>query len=570
MKQKIRIVLLLTILQNSGALCQNIFEKINQTSSSSSMLYYYIDPKIVYRGDESTKLTIEVATNGATVSRVYIVSPIQTDLYDDGTHGDRIAGDGIYTINEVSHNTTSTPLKFGGTHVTRGHFNLKIEKKDATIEEHWLSIGVVSQEQQFPVKKVGDGLYATEYAFFIVDRTGETFGVTDWPLGKIRCGKEYFGSTQKLYSVFPDMFDFVIVMPAHTIYDPQTYSENVPYFIRAKNEIKNIGIEQFDNTVQFGSSGRLMGMIYHSWDYGSILDHEIGHAWCADIGRSLSLCWTEKSSGNHWNPYSDISGQMSAYLFNTNVQYGAGNLKSNGDGTWRIERDLDDNRLYSNLDLYAMGLLPPEEVSPIHILVNPDATDYQHVTAERVDTYNIEDIINAEGGKRSPAYGKTPKEFNIAFIAVKNKEFTPAEFAFYSLVSKYFASEAQGELSLTTFYTATGGRGKLNPHLPVETAIQHHEHQVKDFTLFQNYPNPFNNSTMINYQLPIDGMAKLSIYNITGQEIIKLDDGFQSIGMKSVTWNGLDNQGKKVTSGLYFYQLEAVGFTAFKKMIIVQ
>ncbi|MGP8330497.1 MAG: T9SS type A sorting domain-containing protein [Methanosarcinaceae archaeon] len=570
--KRLKFAIILLLISSQMIFSQTLQPTIetNQLTGDRSLLYYYTDPPIVYQGDESATLTIEVATSGQNISRVHIVNPIQTELYDDGTHGDRVSGDGIYTINEVSHRTAYSNMGFGGTHTIRGHFNLKIEKTDGSQEEEWLRIGIVSQDQQFVTVELGDGLSATEFAFFIVDTIGQSFGITDWPLGIIRCGDEHFEATQKLYSALPDDFDFVIVMPAHSIYNPQNFSENVPYFVRAKNEIQHIGVTLFDNTAQFGSTGRLMGMIYHTWGYGAILDHEIGHSWCADIGQSLNLCRTEASYGNHWNPYSDIGGQMSAFLFDSNISSGAGRLKYNGDETWRLERDPGDSTLYSMLDLYVMGLIPPQEVPPAHILHNPDLTDYMRITADQVDTCMIEEIIAAEGGERIPSYADSPKEFNIAFIVVKNKEFTAAEFAFYSLVSKYFASEEQGELSLTTFYTATGGRARLNPHLPVETSVPGFESANPGFILRQNYPNPFNPSTQINYSLPKSTHVKLKIYNLQGQEIKTLVNKFQTAGIKSVVWNGLDEQSHKVSSGIYIYQIKTSDLIKSKKMILVQ
>jgi len=475
MKHLIRFSSVLLIYTLTG-FSQDLSNSTSQTTTNPVLKYYTVEPNVVYNSDESTLITLEVVTTGETINQVRMDLPVAGNLYDDGTHGDREAGDGIYSLNNIPHNLKYYALMHGGTHNVRGHFHIIIEKTDGSTEDHYLQIGYVDSEQHFPAVKLGDGLYATDYAFFIVDTAGTTLGITDWPLGYIQCGKEYIEATQKLYSVLPDIFEFVAIMPANTIYNPDNFSENVPYFVRAKNEIQHIGIDLFDNTARFGSAGRLMGMIYHSWGTGQILDHEIGHCWCADIGQSLNLCRTEDSYGNHWNPYSDIGGQMSAFLFHPDC---IGHLKSNGDGTWRIERDPGDNCLYSMLDLYVMGLIPPQEVPPVHILINPDLTDNQRVTADQVDTCTIAEIMAAEGGERIPSYVDSPKEFNIAFIIVKNKEFTPADFAYYSLVSKYFASEEQGELSLTTFYTATGGRGRLNPRLPVETSVHQHKFTIK-------------------------------------------------------------------------------------------
>ena len=362
-----------------------------------SLQYYTVDPNVVFRGDTSTQINIRVATSGQDISRVHIVAPIETDLFDDGTNGDEVANDGIYSIDGVDHLIDVEGLFFGGTHNSRGHFNLYIEKNDASIEEHWLRIGLVHEDENFEVTQLADDIYATQYALFIVDEDGDLFDITEWPLGNIRCGKENFGITQKLYSVLPDIFDFIITMPTHPIHKPDNFAENTPYFVRAKNEIQNIGIDIYDNTADFGSAGRLMGTIYHSWGYGSILDHEIGHAWCADIGASLNLCKGEDSGySNHWNKYSDVAGQMAYLLQNPNADNGAGHLFDNGDGTWRIEREPTDNMPYSMLDLYCMGLVPKEDVPPIHILSDIDDTDHLAVTAGSVETITIDDIIAAK------------------------------------------------------------------------------------------------------------------------------------------------------------------------------
>ena len=92
----------------------------------------------------------------------------------------------------------------------------------------------------------------------------------------------------------------------------------------------------------------------------------------------------------------------------------------------------------------------------------------------------------------------------------------------------------------------------------------------KAFALEQNYPNPFNPVTRITYQLPHATHLTLKIYNIQGQEIRMLVNEFQTAGMKTVVWDGLDHQSKKVTSGLYFYRLEAGDFIQSKKMMLIQ
>lgn len=443
-----------------------------ERSAGTAYLYHYLDPLVVYQGDDdSNTMTLELATTGQDIAQVRILTPTDGSLYDDGSHGDRVAGDGIYTLNGIPVNTQYVRFGYGGTFGISARIKIDIESTSGGHEQHYFAYGIVPSEYQLTAIDLGDGLSATSSAFFIVDPAGDLLDTADWPLGYIHCGHSQFGVFEKLYSVYDDVFDFVIIMPAHAIFDPdRRYGENVPYYVRAKNEVQHIGIPLFDNTHHFHSQGRLMGMIYHSWGGGAILDHEIGHAWAADMGEVYGLTRCDDGCyGNHWNPRSDIGGQMAAFLFHPDAQYGAGHLLDNGDGTWRIERVADDNRCYSALELYVMGLIPPQDVPPIHLLINPDTSDSQRVTAERVEVYTIDDLMAAEGGERVPSYEHSQRRFNVAFVVVKNKQFTAAEYAFYSLIPRYFASTDQGAWSLTTFYTATGGRARLNPLLPQPT-----------------------------------------------------------------------------------------------------
>lgn len=91
-----------------------------------------------------------------------------------------------------------------------------------------------------------------------------------------------------------------------------------------------------------------------------------------------------------------------------------------------------------------------------------------------------------------------------------------------------------------------------------------------EFSLEQNYPNPFNPSTNIKYSLPAESNVVLKIFDITGQEIKTLVDEFQSSGYKAINWNGTNNVGQPVSSGLYVYRIEAGKFVESKKMILLK
>jgi photosystem II stability/assembly factor-like uncharacterized protein len=92
----------------------------------------------------------------------------------------------------------------------------------------------------------------------------------------------------------------------------------------------------------------------------------------------------------------------------------------------------------------------------------------------------------------------------------------------------------------------------------------------KTFYLAQNYPNPFNLETVIKYSLPIQSKVTLKIYNVLGEEVRTLVDEVQTLGLRTINWNGQDNHGKPVSSGIYLYRIKAGVFTATKKMVLVE
>ena len=93
---------------------------------------------------------------------------------------------------------------------------------------------------------------------------------------------------------------------------------------------------------------------------------------------------------------------------------------------------------------------------------------------------------------------------------------------------------------------------------------------VSPFKLFQNYPNPFNPITDIQYALPTDCQVKLVIFNVLGQKIRTLVNEHQTRGFKNVRWDGKSDGGSEVSTGIYFYKLQAGNFTETKKMLLLK
>lgn len=91
-----------------------------------------------------------------------------------------------------------------------------------------------------------------------------------------------------------------------------------------------------------------------------------------------------------------------------------------------------------------------------------------------------------------------------------------------------------------------------------------------EYALHPNYPNPFNPSTTIKYDLPEAGHVRLSVYNQLGQPVRTLVNRHLTAGYQAVVWDGRDAYGRQVSTGIYFYRLEANGFTQSKKMVFLK
>jgi hypothetical protein len=91
----------------------------------------------------------------------------------------------------------------------------------------------------------------------------------------------------------------------------------------------------------------------------------------------------------------------------------------------------------------------------------------------------------------------------------------------------------------------------------------------EEYALSQNFPNPFNPSTNFTLSLPEASDYSIRIFNITGQ-MVKTYAGHLEAGNHTITWDGSNEQGSKVASGVYFYKADANQFTETRKMMMLK
>jgi hypothetical protein len=148
-----------------------------------------------------------------------------------------------------------------------------------------------------------------------------------------------------------------------------------------------------------------------------------------------------------------------------------------------------------------------------------------------------------------------PSEFNVWLLDVNNKK----------------------SIRITEGIAAITGTTNSNYRLIVGTKIfaENNNEEInlepRDYYLLQNFPNPFNPTTTIKYSIADDSNVKLIIYDLIGKEISTLiNDEQKSAGAYSIIWDGKNNFGNEVSSGLYFYRLITEKFVQTNKMLLLK
>lgn len=130
----------------------------------------------------------------------------------------------------------------------------------------------------------------------------------------------------------------------------------------------------------------------------------------------------------------------------------------------------------------------------------------------------------------------------------------------------------KGVLDEIRIYNYAISYGTIQKFYDIVTDVQdHQEIQIPaNYGLYQNYPNPFNNQTNIKFQVSNKSNVKLEIFNVIGQKIITLVDENKLPGYYSLKWNGKNEGGETVNSGIYFIRFSAVNFSEIKKITLLK
>jgi len=240
-----------------------------------------------------------------------------------------------------------------------------------------------------------------------------------------------------------------------------------------------------------------------------------------------------------------------AFIGTPNTPVSALTLKVPTDTTVIQKADVRNNNIYTEAALIAA--YPDTIKAPVSF----DDLTQSIIAANGWENTNIEETLTFAKAPVTPVntvttYWQDPTATQVELDTVGHLDF---DFQYNTSANSYTAGSSGQPLGALTWFDMTVGvEEETTQTIPNE------------YELFQNYPNPFNPETRINYSLPQQTNVTLIVFNLLGQEIATLVNAVQSAGTHSVNWNGFNNFGQKVSSGIYLYRLTAGNFVSVKKM----
>ncbi|MCB2230190.1 T9SS type A sorting domain-containing protein [bacterium] len=179
------------------------------------------------------------------------------------------------------------------------------------------------------------------------------------------------------------------------------------------------------------------------------------------------------------------------------------------------------------------------------------------ITLEAPPSFDL-NKIKADGHEMMMAAGQNGTTIRVLLYSLEGKRLPAGHHELFVVENAESITLIAAEMGTVDGRTAALSLNSSEPALPEE------------FTLYQNYPNPFNPETRIAFDLPVSGAVRLSVYNVLGQKVKVLFDGNLTAGSHQVTWNGTDQAGGSVSSGIYLYRLETESAALSRKMMLLK
>ena len=206
-----------------------------------------------------------------------------------------------------------------------------------------------------------------------------------------------------------------------------------------------------------------------------------------------------------------------------------------------------DNTLSLSMDLN--GTKPFNYMRDIR-----DIDELNGVWNLKLDAHENEKILSVSGNVK----GSIPQEISIAMVDIPERKIV------YDFLEKGLDLTKESRVAYDLKLVVGDEEYVMTTAQSILTEIP------EMFSLSQNYPNPFNPVTNMDYTLPKRSRVVISIYNVLGQEVKTIINKEQEYGYHSIIWDGIDNRGNQMSSGVYFARMNSEQFTQTKKMLLVK
>ena len=276
------------------------------------------------------------------------------------------------------------------------------------------------------------------------------------------------GLVQDIYQRFDDDYDFIILL----LNEP-SIPENLSYYgrlIGVSNSIEGIGLNSYNFSSEYGSSGKLKALIQMTGleylKYGPAL-HELAHQWAnfALPTHSVSSTGTNLTSflfGSHWGfTGGNTKGQLGGFEQSSLVDNGQNSYSVGEFGTFA---NGGNGVPYNDLELYLMGMLPISEVGDFDMFTNITALDIVSSTfsfsAEDRTTFTPESLEELLG-QREPSFEDSQKDFKVLAIVLTDNPLSEEEWTKVDATVEWFSNPGDDGTYLYNFWEATRGIGTV-------------------------------------------------------------------------------------------------------------
>lgn len=211
----------------------------------------------------------------------------------------------------------------------------------------------------------------------------------------------------------------------------------------------------------------------------------------------------------------------------------------------------------------AFSLVSPADSTEIYI-TNDNLSD--HLTFEWTAASDVDND--------SVVYSFQVETGNLTIIAFNDTGSTTVPLTYQDLFHSMDlagVSQVAGDWTILasdgqdTTYASGGPRYLFIDASTVDVADEHT--MPLAYHLDQNYPNPFNPTTTIEYSIPKAGQVRIAVFDILGNRIKTLVNSRQQAGRYTVSWNGVNDEGREVSTGIYFYRIRTRNYTSIRKMV---